>query len=282
MALCAGAAGLELGLKLLFGAQYRTVGYVERDVYAAANLVARMGDQTMDPGPIWDDLSTFNGASWRGVVDLVTAGFPCQPVSTSGMRKGIDDDRWLWPHVWRIIRDIQPRVGFFCENVRGLLSANDGQAFGDILCDMARCRHYDVAWRLFSASACGAPHHRERIFILGLAHNSRPRLANPIQARWRTLEAQARARSKHGSERRRRGLDEKASFPPGPEDLQGWKEFNRQCPAVEPGVRRGAPRLANRVDRIRLGGNGVVPVVAAQAFATLAKDIAVRFQSQSI
>lgn len=90
LSLCSGAGGLDLGLAIACPG-YRAVGYVERETYAAAILVARMEDATLDPAPVWDDLATFDGRPWRGAVDVVTAGYPCQPFSVAGKRKGSDD-----------------------------------------------------------------------------------------------------------------------------------------------------------------------------------------------
>src|SRR3990167_8778450 len=88
ISLCSGIGGLELGLKIALGDAYRCVCYIEREGYAAATLVARMEDKALDSAPIWDDLATFDGGPWRGKVDIVSGGFPCQPASTAGRRKG--------------------------------------------------------------------------------------------------------------------------------------------------------------------------------------------------
>src|SRR4051794_17344915 len=103
MALCAGAGGLELGLRIALGDGYRCVVYVEREAYAAAALVARMEDSALDSAPVWDDLLTFDAKPWRGVVDLVSAGFSCQPWSPAGKRMGTEDERWIWPDLYRVI-----------------------------------------------------------------------------------------------------------------------------------------------------------------------------------
>ena len=103
LALCAGVGGLELGLKLALGDAFRTVGYVEREAFAASTLVARMEDEALDRAPVWDDLKTFDGVPWRGKVDLVSAGYPCQPFSVAGKRRGESDPRHHWPHVLRAI-----------------------------------------------------------------------------------------------------------------------------------------------------------------------------------
>src|SRR3990167_6309957 len=164
IAVCAGFGGLELGLKLALGDAYRSVCYVEREGYAASVLVARMEDAAMDTAPVWDDLTTFDGKPWRGLVDLISAGFPCQPSSTAGRRKGTDDDRWLWPHIQRIVREVRPRL-VFLENVSGLLNVNHGRAFASILGDLVELG-YDAEWDMFSAKGGGAPHQRKRLSTL--------------------------------------------------------------------------------------------------------------------
>ncbi len=89
---------------------------VPRQTYAAAVLVARMEDASLDHAPVWDDVGTFDGRPWRGAVDIVTAGYPCQPFSVAGKRRGADDPRHLWPHVARIIGEVEPPF-VFLENV---------------------------------------------------------------------------------------------------------------------------------------------------------------------
>lgn len=190
LSLCSGVGGLDLGVKLAVPAA-RVVCHVERDSYAASVLVARMAEASMDPAPIWSDLATFDGQHWRGVVDLVVAGFPCQPASTAGQRQGTNDDRWLWPLVARIIRDCAPSL-VFLENVPGLLTVGGapdcyapgwaldttdevgagefvrGGAFAAVLADLAALG-FDAEWLCVPASAVGAPHRRERVFVLAHA-----------------------------------------------------------------------------------------------------------------
>src|SRR5690606_28062575 len=108
----------------------------------------------------WDDLSTFDGRRWRGVVDLVTGGYPCQPFSVAGKRLGENDPRHLWPHVRRIVAEVEPAFAFF-ENVPGHLSLGFEQVHDD-LAGLGYC----VAAGLFRAEELGAPHRRERLFIL--------------------------------------------------------------------------------------------------------------------
>jgi len=160
ISLCTGHGGIELGLHLALGEHYRTVCYVERDAYAAAALVARMEDKALDCAPIWDDLKSFDGGRWRGCVDIVSGGYPCQPFSVAGKQLGADDPRHLWPDVFRIWRAVGARY-LFCENV----AAHIGLGFDAVLRDLhgvgAR-----VAAGIFSAEEVGAPHLRERLFFL--------------------------------------------------------------------------------------------------------------------
>lgn len=92
--LCDGYGGFSRAL-VPFGV--RTVCRVERDSYAAAILMERMGEARLDQAPIWDDLETFDGVPWRGRVDWITAGFPCPDFSSAGSRAGVDGEHWLWP-----------------------------------------------------------------------------------------------------------------------------------------------------------------------------------------
>ncbi len=164
MALCSGIGGLDLGLRLALGESYRTVVHVERDAFAASVLVARMEGQDLGLAPVWDDLATFDGRPWRGVVDLISAGFPCQPFSVAGKRLGLADERWLWPEIDRIVRAVEPRF-VFLENVPPLVR----HGLPAVLGTLAECG-FDAEWDLFSAADVGAPHRRQRLFILAHAN----------------------------------------------------------------------------------------------------------------
>ncbi|MCB1029230.1 MAG: DNA cytosine methyltransferase [Microthrixaceae bacterium] len=156
--LCSGYGGFELALRLA-GLDCLTVAHVERDAHAAATLVARMEEAHLDQAPIWDDLTTLDGAAWRGRVDLVTAGFPCQPFSAAGAGRGVDDERWLWPDIARIIADVGPRH-VFLENVPQLVR----HGLPHVLADLAELG-FDAEWGCLPASAVGAPHERNRLWL---------------------------------------------------------------------------------------------------------------------
>jgi DNA (cytosine-5)-methyltransferase 1 len=164
LSLFSGVGGLDLALRLAVP-RARTVCYVEGEAQAVAVLAARMEEGLLDPAPVWGDVSTLDGTALRGAVDLVVAGFPCPPVSVAGKGLGFDDPRWLWPEVVRLVRET--RAPFLVvENVRGLLSARDGAVAGTVLGDLADLR-FDAEWGVLSAAAVGAPHRRERVFLVG-------------------------------------------------------------------------------------------------------------------
>jgi len=162
LALFAGAGGGILGSKLL---GWRTVGYVEWEREIVRRLVARIRDGLIDDAPVWADAQTFDGRPWRGAVDVVTGGFPCQPFSTAGKRLGKDDPRNMWPATLRIIREVRPR---WClvENVPGIIAPY----LGVILGGLAEAG-YDAWWSCLPASALGAPHRRERLWVVAHAND---------------------------------------------------------------------------------------------------------------
>ena len=161
LSLCAGIGGIDRGLELLLGSRSRTVGYVERDAYAAATLVARMEESTLARAPIWDDLESFDGHPWRGAVDLITAGFPCQDISQAGTGIGIEGPRsGLFFQVARVVREVGPRL-VLLENVPTLTARGLDRVLGT-LAQLG----FDAEWDVFSSAGVGAPHLRRRIFIL--------------------------------------------------------------------------------------------------------------------
>jgi DNA (cytosine-5)-methyltransferase 1 len=170
LSLCSGIGGLDLGLEIAVPGS-RVVCHVEREAFASAILVARMEDKTLPKAPIWDDVRTFDGSAWRGKVDCITAGFPCQPVSTAGKRLGARDERWVWEDIRRIIREVRPPY-LFLENVPGLISTDSGRQFGTVLGALAQLG-YDAVWDVFSAKEIGATHIRRRVFILAKSQPAR-------------------------------------------------------------------------------------------------------------
>jgi DNA (cytosine-5)-methyltransferase 1 len=164
MSLFSGYGGYSLGLQLA-GIRTRTVCYVENDPYAQQVLQQRFGDG-LHEAPIWDDIKTFDPSPWRGHVDIVTAGFPCQPHSIAGKRD-IEDNRNLWPETLKCIRLVRPTYAAL-ENVPGILLGNgERQPYSiQILGELAALGFSDIRWGVYTAHEAGAPHLRKRWFVL--------------------------------------------------------------------------------------------------------------------
>lgn len=383
ISLCTGGGGLDLGLELaLPGA--RSVVMVEREAFAVAHLVAAMRAGLLAECPLWDDVRTFDGRPWRGLVDGVVGGIPCQPHSLAGRKRGSLDERDLWSAARRIVVASRPRF-VLIENVAGMLAAGADEIAGAerVWRDLRRLG-FAVEGGLFSAAEIGASHERERVFILGVADagGQRGAIGFPAKAKWkgtaelddhRNVVADAdvsgfRGRRGHpravqrpdadrrGAELRGRhsaggaGIalgdadgasapevgegdaavcagwaeqparhraaggtdvadasiarggavsarprrpgpadpdpDGAGLFPPGPADVDRWRDILARAPELEPAVRRMADGVAARldlagphaarVDRLRLLGNGVVPLAAAHAIRTLLARLAAR------
>ena len=158
LALFAGGGGGILGGKLL---GWRTVCGVERDAYAAQILAQRQNDGSLEAFPIWSDVTSFDGRPWRGCVDVVSGGFPCQDISSAGKGAGITGKRsGLWKEFKRIVGEVRPRL-VFVENSPMLLTRGLGVVIGDLA-----SLGYVGRWGIVSAADCGAPHLRERCWIL--------------------------------------------------------------------------------------------------------------------
>ena len=164
ISLFSGAGGLDLAARW---AGIRTVCYVERESYAQAVLMSNFRRGWLDEAPIWDDVCTFKGKPWRGV-DVVFGGFPCQDVSYAGRGRGLRKGTrsGLWIQYARIIREVRPRV-VIVENVPGLMRRGLARVLGDLA-----AAGYDARWEVVSAASVGAPHKRERIFIVAHARHA--------------------------------------------------------------------------------------------------------------
>ncbi|WP_370877928.1 DNA cytosine methyltransferase [Variovorax boronicumulans] len=242
LALFAGAGGGILANELCGD---RTVCAVERDAYAAAILAQRQNDGTLPVFPIWSDVCTFDGRPWRGIVDVISGGFPCQDISASGTAAGIEGSRsGLWKQMGRIIGEIRPRF-VRVENSPLLV----GRGLAVVLGDLAALG-FDARWGCLSAAALGAPHERNRAWVVGR------NIADTFGLDGERLLGES--------------IDScKRSFAPSqsPRLLGGahWQEW-----PAEPRVCRVGHGLAYRVDRCRALGNGQVPRVAAAAWHLLA------------
>ena len=165
LSLFSGYGGFSLGLRL---AEFdvRTVGYVEIDPYCQAVIQQRILDGFLDDAPIFPDICTFDGKQCRGVVDIISAGFPCQPHSVAGQRQGSTDKRNLWPDTKRLISDVGRRL-VLLEKGPGILSGHEGETgYGNTVVGELAEIGYDCQWQVVSAADAGAPHRRDRWWCL--------------------------------------------------------------------------------------------------------------------
>jgi DNA (cytosine-5)-methyltransferase 1 len=237
LALFAGAGGGILGGKLL---GWRTVCAVEWEPYPASVLCARQNDGLLPPFPIWDDVQTFDGKPWRGIVDVVSGGFPCTDISAAGKGAGIDGEAsGMWREMARIICEVRPQF-VFVENSPMLTSRGLGRVLGD-LASMG----FDANWGVLGADSIGLPHRRERIWVLA------------THPRHKYVE---------------RGIEEKIFGKPR---IQGKfydgvdKNESGLRSIFSPGLCRAFNGLPGQVDRLKAIGNAQVPRVAAAAWRIL-------------
>jgi site-specific DNA-cytosine methylase len=155
-----GIRGIERGVERV--TRLRHLAYVEIEAFIIENLVAQMEFGVLDPAAIWSDAKTCSWEIFRGIVDIIFAGYPCQPFSTAGQRKGVLDPRHLYPYIERAIRIIRPRICFF-ENVRGHVTCGLPEVIASL-----EGLGYRVRWGIYSAEETGATHKRERVFILAV------------------------------------------------------------------------------------------------------------------
>ena len=175
VSLCAGYGGIDLGLARALGA-VRTIAFVEIESFAALNLVKKIEAGHLDECPVFTDLKAFPWELYRGRVDILSGGFPCQPFSSAGKRAGDSDPRHLWPHIADGVRRLGHPPIIFLENVEGIISSKlTGSEWADpegtpvllhVLRELERLG-YEAAAGVFSASEVGAPHQRKRVFIMG-------------------------------------------------------------------------------------------------------------------
>ena len=175
LALFAGAGGGILGGHLL---GWRTVCAVEWEPYPASVLLTRQNERLLPPFPIWDDVQTFDGKPWRGIIDVISGGFPCQDISSAGKGAGIEGKRsGMWAHMARIVCEVRPRY-VFVENSPMLTSRGLGRVLGDLA-----ALGYDARWGVLGAVHAGAPHKRERIWIVAHAAGEQHEDESPAQRR---------------------------------------------------------------------------------------------------
>ena len=295
--LFAGAGGGILA-DLLLG--HNPIGACEIEPYPRDVLLARQRDGILPNFPIWDDVCTLDGTPWRGTVDVLCGGFPCQDISAAGKGAGITGERsGLWKEYARLIGEMRPRF-VFAENSPLLRT----RGLGVVLEDLAALG-YNARWGVLGARDVGAPHKRDRMWVLAYANNngnsptkesksiaqgSNSGTSRPKQ----TIEPSGLCASRtdgsmEGSpemayamhtglqgDKFARGLDSQGrqeSDGSTPECSSLWWHTDPAESPTEPIVGRVANGVANRVDRLKAIGNGQVPQCAAMAFSILSEGL---------
>jgi DNA (cytosine-5)-methyltransferase 1 len=306
LSLCSGYEGIGLGLRRVLP-NLREIAYVEREGFVIANLVAKMEAGELDAAPVFTDVKTFPYREVRGCVDILSGGFPCQPFSAAGKRQATEDPRHLFPYIADGIRECQPRI-VFLENVQGILSCKtaDGEPVLQYVLRELEGMGYRATAGIFSAEEVGAPHQRKRVFILGVANSigagleghsgyeqaegrqttrqNRSTTASRLPPRW-----PARPGEPQYEWEEPRVVADSKDTDDSPGQYEGYEvrsqvkhrggcvdsEQQDKCQAQSElggavdGTACGVDATANRVDRLRLLGNGVVNQTAAKAFVTL-------------
>ena len=250
LALFAGAGGGILGGRLL---GWRTVCAVEIDPYPRSVLLARQRDGCLPWFPVWDDIRTFDGKPWRGIIDVISGGFPCQDISAAGRGAGITGERsGLWSEMARVIGEVRPRFALV-ENSPALVVRGIGRVLGD-LAEMG----YDARWGVFSAADAGARHERERVWIV--AHSDeirRERFDYHAKQHFDFLGEMSRFRNEQGE----------------------WNWIGTAAGTAadnaESVLLRKHDGMANSMDRVQRIGNGQVPAVVKLAWETLTAGLGV-------
>ena len=253
LALFAGAGGGILGGKLL---GWRTVCAVEWEAYPASVLCARQNDGLLPTFPIWDDVQTFDGKPWQGIVDVVSGGFPCQDISAAGKGAGIDGERsGMWGEMARIICEVRPRF-VFVENSPMLTSRGLGRVLAD-LADMG----FNAEWGVLGHDRFGGQHRRDRIWIIGYtdkrAFQSLVKRQSKNLLRWKKKER----------------CESWVDFLVGHDGKTPptWRVRGKENDS-RPIMWRSSDGMADGVDRIAAIGNGQVPRVAAAAWSLLSES----------
>lgn len=246
--LFAGIGGFSLAAHWM---GWETAAFVERDKFCHKVLRKNFGEDI----EIYDDITTFSGKPFRGSIDIVTGGFPCQPYSSAGQRKGQEDERHLWPEMLRVIVEVQPRfiVG---ENVLGLISWERGMVFDQVQADL-EAEGFEITSFVLPACAVDAPHRRDRVWFV--AHSK--------QGGWTSRQQNFSTQ---------RGTLGNGILPHGVCD---GADTESQRPGfttnwevdIKTSICRKDDGLSSWMDRIGALGNSIVPQIAYELFRAIAE-----------
>lgn len=254
--LFSGIGGFSLSASRVWGDKHKIVAFCEIDPFCQKVLKKHWPDTL-----IYLDIRELKGDDF-GTIDILTGGFPCQPYSVAGKQKGADDDRALWPEMFRIIREIRPRW-IIAENVPGIVNMELDQMLFDLESE-------GYAWEAFIIPACAvdAPHRRDRVWIVaynGLSQSME--LSGGIKTRRNGIsdggetmaDSQEPGLSNGRQPKIKTGKDEEN----GKMAFSGFERCSGSWWPIEPELGRVANGVPNRVDRLKSLGNAIVPEVAA-------------------
>ena len=299
--------GLDLfsgigGLTVALEKYVKPIAYCENDRYAQAVLMSRMWDGRIPVAPIWDDVRTLGVSDLGRTVDIIYGGFPCQDISVAGPGGGLEGERsGLFVHIIRLAKEIKPTF-IFLENVPAIRT----RGLGVVLRELSEIG-YDARWTVVSAEEVGAPHRRERFFLLAHANGLGLGLGLRKQSGWG-----GRKKRQEKNEPKFNGDKESLAHSHGSRESSGTEKGNESRNGVihsgqdmahsdrinehderygaspvqsckrkatviqkcgwwesEPNVDRVVNGLPFRLDRIKALGNSVVPAQAREAFERL-------------
>ena len=217
-----------------------------------------------------------NSQNTQSKIDILTGGFPCQPFSQAGKRRGTNDDRFLWPEMFRIIREFNP-TWIIAENVRGLLTIEQGMVFEQVCLDLEICG-YEVQPFIIPAVAVNAPHRRDRVWIVAYGESRRKKADSnaPDTTIARPHESKNPKGRRKGNERNST-RENKFCKPQRSNTLwaettnwnQNWLEVATELCRVDDGLPKGLDfadwsKTQHRVERLKALGNAIVPQVAVE------------------
>lgn len=236
------------------------VGAVEIDSYCQQILRERQSDLSLPEFPIFGDIRTFDAKPWAGKVDIVCGGFPCQPWSVAGKRKGEKDERHLWPEFARVVKECRPKF-VFAENVAM-------SAFKQPWRDLRELGYRVPPILCLSAASVGAPHRRKRWWMLANSdHQGLERRDCSSVQKCAGQQLVGSGSASMGDAKNQRQLQSEGC------KSNEWRRIGYPSWwSTEPNVGRVANGVAFRVDRLRALGNGQVPLCAAKAFSILMKN----------
>ena len=271
--LFSGIGGFSIGLERV---GFKTVAFCEIDKYCRLVLKKHWKDTKVYP-----DVREITRQQYEQdgceLPEVITGGFPCQPFSVAGRQKGTGDNRYLWPEMFRVIKEFKPRW-IIAENVRGIINIQDGVVFENVCTDL-ESQGYETQTFIIPAAGVGAPHRRDRVWIVAnsrrtIGGQQSSRNKESIESRTsqeteRSADSDSVARS---SEREKIMADSKRVYVQGQQDRPRQEQSRRSgWWGIEPNVGRVADGVQGRIHRLKGLGNAIIPQIAEEIGKAIVK-----------